>query len=206
MHKTMATIALALAAGLALVSCGSSAAKSVQTTSGGNVTSASSGGTTATTKGGAQPSGCADLKAHNGSCMTIAISGAVTKSLVTTGTAGIGGQTCADWAANTKNSTSQDPTWFHLPTPTGAALTQLSTYFAISDYKGPGTFGADRVTGNTGGQMTVGTQSFKFDSASSTASVTVNADGSGSAKLGGMKDAGSGATSADLSITWTCVG
>jgi hypothetical protein len=152
------------------------------------------------------PAGCEQLKGALGSCMTISITGAVTKNLTTPGTSGNVGQTCADWAANRNNHSSDEATWFKLPTPTGSALTEVQSDLAISDYTGPGTFGADKVTGNTGGQLTIGSQSFKFDSATSTAEVTVKADGSGSANLAKLADASGGATSVGYAVTWTCVG
>ena len=115
---------------------------------------------------------------------------------------GVFSPSCAEWLKGKKD----DPTMLTLPI---ALVDDINTDTLIFNYTGPGAYDLADLAGNLGHfQVAVGNDVFVGDdSAKTSATATVAADGSGSVIATGMQPAGDAnrvQQPVDLTLTWTC--
>ena len=153
----------------------------------------------------ATTSGCEE---YFGFCVTSSVSGTVTG----TASAGAGssfGNDCAAWAA------AGDPRILELPTVLAAGENKITVALSrVGAYTGPGSYELAAVTssGNPDSFPALEVDGRTFSNGEgSTATVTINADGSGSLQATGLVEIASVQVSSpdpdasiDLSMQWTC--
>lgn len=137
-------------------------------------------------------------------CYRIKISGAATADGTATGGGPHG--TCADWVKGESGSSGLE---LVIPT-TGLLLSTprvMMNDVILTGYTGPGTYSTDQVTAEAGFGMVIDDKQFDMDSTDgTTASVTVNADASGTATFKKLEIRSEPAPrpAVDATFSWTC--
>jgi hypothetical protein len=184
-RRSVAGIVALASVAFLIAACGSSSAATDATNLGGSSTQAA-GATTGAVSGGT----------HQFSA-TLSVTGAVTKSA--SFTEGIAGRpACAAFAQAGIPGTGANPKVWYLPNNPDSTF--LMTWDVLT-YTGPGTYtgsSANSVNLGAGGQQFVA-----LTATSSTLSVTVNADGSGSATFSNLQNQAT-KVAVSGSETWTC--
>jgi hypothetical protein len=184
-RRSVAGIVALASVALLIAACGSSSTATDATNLGGGPSQAA-GATTGAVSGGT-----------HAFAATLSVTGAVTKSASFTESIA-GRPACAAFAQDGIPGTAANPKLWYLPN--NPDYTFLMTWDVLT-YTGPGTY-----TGSSANSVSLaaaGEQFAALTSTSSTLSVTVNADGSGSATFSNLQDQ---ATKAAVSgsETWTC--
>lgn len=153
---------------------------------------------------GAKDSGACKKSLGVTFCYRIKISGAATADGTSIG-GGLHG-TCADWVKGESGSGG-----LKLMIPSTGLLEStpkvMMNDIILTGYTGPGTYSTGQVTGEAGFGMVIDDKQFDMDRADgTTASVTVNADASGTATFKKLQIRSEPAPrpAVDATISWTC--